>query len=71
MCGDVDTAVYPQKALGYTLTGLTEYEAFYILYGATTRNGKSTLIDAVVNVLGDYACTIQPQTFARRRGGKP
>jgi putative DNA primase/helicase len=66
MCGDIDTAVYLQKALGYTLTGLTEYEAFYILYGATTRNGKSTLIDAVARVLGDYACTIQPQTFARR-----
>ena len=66
MCGDTDTAVYLQKALGYTLTGLTEYESFYILYGATTRNGKSTLIDAVTNVLGDYACTIQPQTFARR-----
>jgi len=66
MCGDVDTAAYLQKALGYTLTGLTEYDSFYILYGATTRNGKSTLIDAVTNVLGDYACTIQPQTFARR-----
>ena len=66
MCGDEATAVYLQKALGYTLTGLTEYESFYILYGATTHNGKSILIDAVTNVLGDYACTIQPQTFARR-----
>ena len=66
MCGDTATAAYLQKALGYSLTGLTEYESFYILFGATTRNGKSTLIDAVTNVLGDYACTIQPQTFARR-----
>ncbi|GHU35092.1 hypothetical protein FACS1894105_03100 [Clostridia bacterium] len=66
MCGDTDTAVYLQKALGYSLTGLTEYECFYILFGATTRNGKSTLIDAVTNVLGDYACTIQPQTLSRR-----
>jgi putative DNA primase/helicase len=66
MCGDAATSVYLQKALGYSLTGLTEYESFYILFGATTRNGKSTLIDAVTNVLGDYACTIQPQTLARR-----
>jgi putative DNA primase/helicase len=66
MCGDVSTAAYLQKALGYSLTGLTEFESFYILFGATTRNGKSTLIDAVTNVLGDYACTIQPQTFSRR-----
>jgi putative DNA primase/helicase len=66
MCGDADTAVYLQKALGYCLTGLTEFENFFVLYGNTTRNGKSTLMDAVTNLFGDYACTIQPQTFSRR-----
>jgi putative DNA primase/helicase len=45
---------------------LTEYESFYILFGATTSNGKSALIDAVTNVLSDYACTRQPQTLAKR-----
>ena len=27
----------------------------FILYGKTTRNGKSTLLDAVQHLLGDYA----------------
>jgi putative DNA primase/helicase len=39
---------------------------FYILYGATTRNGKTTLTETVAHILGDYACTIQPQTLSRR-----
>jgi putative DNA primase/helicase len=66
MCGDTDTAVYLQKALGCALTGLTDHEQFYILYGATTRNGKTTLTETIAHILGDYACTIQPQTLSRR-----
>ena len=37
MCGDTDTAVYLQKALGYALTGSTEYECFFILYGCVEQ----------------------------------
>jgi putative DNA primase/helicase len=66
MCGDADTALYLQKALGYSLTGDTSLECFFILYGNTTRNGKSTLSETVAYIMGDYARTIQPQTLARR-----
>ena len=66
MCGDTALAVYLQKAFGYALTGLTEFECFFILYGSKTRNGKTTLTETIANILGDYACTAQPQTFARR-----
>ena len=66
MCGDTDTAVFLQKALGYALTGDTALECFFILYGNTTRNGKTTLSETVAHILGDYSRTIQPQTLARR-----
>jgi putative DNA primase/helicase len=67
MCGDQSTAVFLQKALGYALTGDTNaYNSFYILYGASTRNGKSTLTEAIGYILGDYARTVQPQTLAKR-----
>ena len=66
MKGDTDTAVFLQKALGYSLTGDTSEECFFILYGNTTRNGKSTLSETVAYILGDYARTIQPQTLSRR-----
>ncbi|MCL1884612.1 MAG: phage/plasmid primase, P4 family [Defluviitaleaceae bacterium] len=73
MCGDMDTARFLQKALGYCLTGNTSLECFFILYGASTRNGKSTLMGTVENILGDYARNAQPQTLARRNsdGGAP
>ena len=66
MCGDVETARFLQKALGYCLSGDTSLECFFILYGSSTRNGKSTLTETVAHILGDYARTIQPQTLARR-----
>lgn len=66
MCGDMDTAKFLQKALGYCLTGDTSLECFFILYGSTTRNGKSTLTETVAHILGEYARTAQPQSLSRR-----
>ncbi|MFP3154675.1 phage/plasmid primase, P4 family [Lachnospiraceae bacterium ZAX-1] len=65
MCGDQSTAAFLQKALGYSLTGETNAH-FYIFHGASTRNGKSTLTEAIGFILGDYARTVQPQTLAKR-----
>lgn len=66
MCGDADTARFLQKALGYCLSGDTSLECFFILYGSTTRNGKSTLTETIAHILGDYAKTAQPQSLSRR-----
>ena len=63
-----------QKALGYALTGDTSRECMFILYGATTRNGKSTLLETVSRMLGDYAAAVRPETLAartRESGGAP
>jgi len=66
MCGDMDTAKFLQKALGYCLSGGTSLECFFILHGSTTRNGKSTLTGTVEHILSDYARSVQPQTLSRR-----
>ena len=66
MCGDTATAVFLQKAFGYALTGDTSLECFFMLYGNTTRNGKTTLSETIAHIIGDYARTIQPQTLSRR-----
>ena len=34
------------------------------LFGSTTRNGKSTMIERIADVLGDYSKTIRPETLA-------
>lgn len=54
MSGDKEKAKFMQKLFGYGLTGDTHYECLTILYGASTRNGKSTLCEAVLKVLGGY-----------------
>lgn len=52
---EADTQDYLQKALGYSLLGRTPEECMFILYGKTTRNGKSTLLESITHALGDYA----------------
>ncbi|MBR2277806.1 MAG: hypothetical protein IJ872_01190 [Eubacterium sp.] len=64
---DGDKAEYLQKALGYALCGSNSEECLFILYGATTRNGKSTLMESVLGVMGDYACASNPETVALRQ----
>lgn len=54
-CGVADVADFLQRAVGYSLLGESNQECMFILYGKTTRNGKSTLLAALHNLLGDYA----------------
>lgn len=63
--GDKDLIRYIQKAVGYSLTGSTAEQCAFFLYG-TGRNGKSTFIDVIRAVLGDYAANIQPETIMVR-----
>lgn len=61
---------YLQTLFGYALIGESEREELYILHGATTRNGKSTLLETLCAAFGDYAANIQPESLAQqdRRG---
>lgn len=62
--GDKAKAKFLQKMLGYGISGDTRHECFFILYGATTRNGKGTLCESVLKVLGSYGCTARPETIS-------
>lgn len=52
---DEDKADFLQRALGYSMLGTSNEECMFILYGKTTRNGKSTLLNTIEYLLGDYA----------------
>lgn len=67
MDSDEDKARFLQKALGYGLSGDTRHECLFILYGATTRNGKGTLCESVLGVMGDYGCTSRPETISMKQ----
>lgn len=62
---DKDLIRYVQKAVGYSLTGSTTEQCAFFLYG-TGRNGKSTFIDVIRDIFGDYAANIQPETIMVR-----
>jgi len=51
---DYEKADYLQRALGYSILGTSKEECMFILHGKTTRNGKSTMLDAIQHLLGDY-----------------
>lgn len=45
---------YIQRALGYTMTGSTKEQVFFIAWG-DGANGKSTLMNIISHILGEYA----------------
>lgn len=52
---DFELQRYVGSALGYALTGDPTLERMFIFYGQSTRNGKSTLLNSISNVLGSYS----------------
>ena len=66
--GDKELIRYIQKAVGYSLTGSTSEQCAFFLFG-TGRNGKSTFIDIIRDIFGDYATNIQPETIMVRKTG--
>jgi putative DNA primase/helicase len=68
--GDAELIRFLQIAAGYTLTGDTTEEKLFLVYGPTA-GGKSTFLESVRSVLGDYARTIQADLLAKQnpKGG--
>ncbi len=66
MQNDMDKALFLQKALGYGLTGDTSEECFFILYGATTRNGKGTIMETYMRMQDGYGRAARPETIAQK-----
>ncbi|WP_164517187.1 phage/plasmid primase, P4 family [Tabrizicola piscis] len=60
--GDIETIEFLQRAAGYALTGLTTEHKLLFLYG-TGRNGKSTFLEALQWLWGDYARRSAATTF--------
>ena len=64
MQGKKEVGRYLQKAVGYSLTGDTSLECLFIMYGPTTRNGKTTTIDTILRLMGEYGRSAKPDMLA-------
>lgn len=61
-CGQDDLAAFIKRAIGYSLTGSTEEQCFFVLNG-NGANGKSTFINIINKLLGRYAKAAPEHTF--------
>lgn len=64
--GDKNLIEFIKRFLGYSLTGYTDEQVFCIFYGHGS-NGKGTLIDTIMNVMGEYAKTTEPETIIKKK----
>ena len=69
MGGNQRLVSFLQRAFGCCLTGITSDKAMFILYGASGDNGKSTMVDVIQLLLGDYAVRTPTETFLRKKDG--
>jgi putative DNA primase/helicase len=68
MDGDQEMADFLQRAVGYSMTGLTVEHCLFILWGDGS-NGKSTLIEVLRHVFGTYSKTSDFNTFVAKKWG--
>lgn len=64
---DTEKAQYLQTAIGYAVTGLQNQKCFFILHGQKTNNGKSTFMDAIMYIMGDYAKAAQADVITSKQ----
>ena len=60
---DPDMRAFLRRWCGYCLTGDTSEQCFTIFYG-TGKNGKTTLVDTLMHILGTWARQADFQTFS-------
>jgi len=68
--GDQQLIGFLQRLVGYCLTGSTAEQILVVLHGRGA-NGKSTLVELLRDLLGDYATTMPPDLLVQRRDGAP
>ena len=61
---------FVQRAIGYAAAGVVSEEVLVILYGVGA-NGKSTLVNVVIEALGDYAMQAAPDLLLAKKGSHP
>ena len=67
---DEEMRTYVQRALGYSLLGDVDQRAMFLVYGPS-GTGKSTLMETMRAVFGDYGTTAPPGAFREHRDSAP
>ncbi|MDR0442058.1 MAG: DUF5906 domain-containing protein [Treponema sp.] len=62
-----DLITFVQAAAGWSLTGDISEQTMFILFGSGA-NGKSTFLNTIMYLLGDYATSTNTETFMKKTG---
>jgi putative DNA primase/helicase len=68
MDGNQNLISFLQRAIGYSLTGDTGEQCFFIFWG-TGANGKTTFLQTINAMLGDYAKQTPTETLVVKKKG--
>jgi putative DNA primase/helicase len=66
---NTDLIHFLQNAAGWAVTGDISEQTMFILFGFGA-NGKSTFINSIMNLLGDYATATPTETFMKKTNDK-
>lgn len=69
MQGDDELVGFVQRAVGYSLTGRVDEQVLFFLHGHG-ENGKSTFLNVLQAMLGDYAIAAEPDLLIASQGDK-
>ena len=59
---------YVKRCMGYSITGETRERILPILFGPKGKNGKTTTVNVMMRVLGEYAKTTAIVTLSKKGG---
>ena len=52
--GDAEMVAFIQRAVGWSLTGVVKERVLFFLYGHAGKNGKTTMVEAIMKLVGNY-----------------
>lgn len=67
--GDAELAAFLQVAAGYTLTGDTSEEVLFLVFGPEAA-GKTTFLEFMRTILGEYSRVVQADLLTRQRDAR-
>lgn len=67
MNGDQEMIDFLHRAAGYSITGLTSAQVFFLCFGPG-GSGKSKFLNAMRELLGDYSVSASSKTFMQSNG---
>ncbi|MEZ6854973.1 phage/plasmid primase, P4 family [Halodesulfovibrio aestuarii] len=72
-CGKLELLEYFERVIGYAITGLDSHKEIYVAFGPSADNGKSSLFDTIMKVMGGYASVLNDSVLLQtgKKSGGP